>query len=150
MDAPDEDRLAKGIFRLAHLDDPMQIHFLLNAVTEAEGHSAAVLFRALAPEQRLDAMRRRRGVSAAAVPDAGLCRGPGNLTRALGVTLHENGADLCGGSPLWIEEGPGPPGPLVWGPRIGIRVGVDSPWRCAVADHPAVSGRGAPAPRRGR
>ncbi len=125
------------------------IHFLLNAVTEAEGHPAAVLIRALAPEQGLDAMRRRRGVSAAAVPDAALCRGPGNLTRALGVTLHENGADLCGGSPLWIEEGPGAPGPLVWGPRIGIRVGVESPWRCAVADHPAVSGRSARVPRRG-
>jgi DNA-3-methyladenine glycosylase len=126
------------------------IHFLLNAVTEAEGHPAAVLIRALAPEQGIDAMRQRRGLGASPAGDVGLCRGPGNLTRALGVTLHENGADLCGGSPLWIEEGPGAPGPLVWGPRIGIRVGVDRPWRCAVADHPAVSGRAASSPRRGR
>ncbi len=125
------------------------IHFLLNAVTEAEGHPAAVLIRALAPEQGVDLMRERRGVVAPTVDDAGLCRGPGNLTRALGVTLHQNGADLCGGSPLWIEEGPGPPGPLVWGPRIGIRVGVDAPWRCAVAGHPAVSGGRVPGPRRG-
>jgi len=117
------------------------IHFLLNAVTEAEGHPAAVLLRALAPEAGLDVMRARRGVTASPRLDRGLCRGPGNLTRALGVSLHENGADLCGGSALWIEEGPGPPGPLVWGPRIGISVGVDTPWRCWVADHPSVSGQ---------
>ena len=120
------------------------MHFLLNAVTEAEGHPAAVLLRALAPEDGLDVMRQRRGLSASPRADHGLCRGPGNLTRALGVTLRENGADLCGASSLWIEAGPGAPGPLVWGPRIGIRVGVDTPWRCAVADHPAVSGRRAP------
>jgi DNA-3-methyladenine glycosylase len=117
------------------------VHFLLNAVTEAEGHPAAVLIRALAPDEGLDVMRERRGVAASPRGDHGLCRGPGNLTRALGVTLRENGADLCGASSLWIEEGPGAPGPVVWGPRIGISVGVDTPWRCAVADHPAVSGR---------
>ena len=39
------------------------MHFLLNAVTEAEGHPAAVLIRALAPEDGLDVMRQRRGVA---------------------------------------------------------------------------------------
>ncbi|MEO5819574.1 MAG: DNA-3-methyladenine glycosylase [Vicinamibacteraceae bacterium] len=124
------------------------VHFLLNAVTEADGHPAAVLIRALVADEGLDVMRARRGVAASPRLDQGLCRGPGNLTRALGVTLHENGADLCGASRLWIEEGPGAPGPLEWGPRIGISVGVDTPWRCAVAGHPAVSGRRAPATRR--
>ncbi|HUF55415.1 MAG TPA: DNA-3-methyladenine glycosylase [Thermohalobaculum sp.] len=124
------------------------VHCLLNAVTEAEGHPAAVLIRALMPDEGLDLMRTRRGVAAAPSGDHGLCRGPGNLTRALGVTLRENGADLCGAAALWIEEGPGAPGPLVWGPRIGISVGVDTPWRCAVADHPAVSGRRASGARR--
>jgi DNA-3-methyladenine glycosylase len=124
------------------------VHFLLNAVTDAEGHPAAVLIRALAPDAGLDVMRERRGASASRRGDADLCRGPGNLTRALGVTLHENGADLCGASALWIEAGPGPPGPLVWGPRIGIRVGVETPWRCSVAGHPAVSGPRDPGARR--
>ena len=127
------------------------VHFLLNVVTEADGHPAAVLIRALAADEGLEAMRARRGVEEASPRgDEGLCRGPGNLTRALGVTLRDNGLDLCGASALWIEEGPGPPGPLVWGPRIGISVGVDTPWRCSVADHPSVSGRRAPAPRRRR
>ena len=123
------------------------MHFLLNAVTEAEGHPAAVLIRALAPDEGLEIMRRRRGVDASPRTDEGLCRGPGNLTRALGVTLRENGADLCGASPLWIEAGPGAPGPIVWGPRIGISVGVETPWRCSVAGHPSVSGPRAAARR---
>ena len=61
------------------------IHYLVNAVTEAEGHPAAVLIRALA------AARRRRADDAGGAPADGrvdrrrdLCRGPGNLTRALG------------------------------------------------------------------
>jgi DNA-3-methyladenine glycosylase len=118
------------------------VHFLLNAVTEAEGSPAAVLIRALAADEGLDAMRRRRGDLA--LPDAALCRGPGNLTRALGISLRQNGSDLCGGSRLTIEAGPGAPGALAWGPRIGIRVGVDVPWRCYVDGHPSVSG---PRPR---
>jgi len=122
------------------------IHFLLNAVTEAEGHPAAVLIRALMPDEGLAAMCRRRQVPVVTVPDAatGLCRGPGNLTKALGISLRHNHLDLCGGSRLWIEAGPGAPGPIAWGPRIGIRVGVDAPWRCYVEGHAAVSG---PRPR---
>ena len=125
------------------------IHFLLNAVTEGEGSPAAVLIRALAPEEGVPRMRRRRGVDDT-LPEAALCRGPGNLTRALGISLSQNGVDLCGGSSLTFEEGPGPPGPIVWGPRIGINVGTEAPWRCAVAGHPAVSGPRVAQPRRAR
>ena len=122
------------------------IHFLLNAVTEAEGRPAAVLIRALAPDEGVPQMRRRRGVDDT-VPEAALCRGPGNLTRALGISLAHNGADLCGASRLTFEEGRGAPGPIVWGRRIGISVGTDAPWRCRVAGHAAVSG---PRPARPR
>jgi DNA-3-methyladenine glycosylase len=125
------------------------IHFLLNAVTEAEGHPAAVLIRALMPEEGVRHMRRRRGGDDA-LPETALCRGPGNLTRALGISLTQNGADLCGASRLTFEEGPGAPGPLVWGPRIGLNVGTEAPWRCAVDGHPAVSGPRAARPPRPR
>ena len=128
------------------------IHYLVNAVTEAEGWPAAVLIRALEPFEGEALMRRRRargtGRTPASYESAALCRGPGNLTRALAITLTQNGADLCGASRLTFEEGPGAPGPLVWGPRIGINVGKDVPWRCWVAGHAAVSGPRPARPRR--
>jgi 3-methyladenine DNA glycosylase Mpg len=68
-----------------------------------------------------------------------LGRGPGNLARALGVSLRHNRSDLVS-STLTIEDHGLRLGPVAWGPRIGIRVGVDRPWRCFVAGHPAVSG----------
>ena len=69
-----------------------------------------------------------------------LCRGPGNLTRALGITLRENRLDLTKG-PLRIEDRGLPPREVAWTPRIGIRVGVEAAWRCAAVGSAAVSGR---------
>jgi DNA-3-methyladenine glycosylase len=68
-----------------------------------------------------------------------LCRGPGNLTRALGITLAENWLDLTT-SQLYVEDRGLRRGKVSWGPRIGIRVAIDRPWRCWLADNPAVSG----------
>jgi DNA-3-methyladenine glycosylase len=113
------------------------IHFLMNAVTEAEGHPAAVLIRALHPVQGVPLMRKRR---ARAVDDHELCRGPGNLTKALGITLADNLTDLSDNR-LWIEDRGLKRGRVEWGPRIGIRVGTEHPWRCWIAGHPSVSGR---------
>jgi DNA-3-methyladenine glycosylase len=115
------------------------IHYLVNAVTESQGHPAAVLVRALEPLEGVRLMTRRRAPAGRPVAAADLCRGPGNLTRALGITLAENQLDLTG-SQLVIEDR-GVPRPTVsWGPRIGIRVAVDRPWRCWIAGHPSVSG----------
>ena len=113
------------------------IHYLVNAVTEPEGSPAAVLIRALEPIEGEPLMRRRRRAGAALDP-ASLCRGPGNLTRALGISLRENRADLTG-SRLRIEERQLPGRDVVWGPRVGISVGVEQAWRCYAADSPAVS-----------
>ena len=63
------------------------------------------------------------------------CRGPGNLTRALGITLTDNLLDLTS-SRLRIEDRGHRCGRVSWGPRIGIRVGVEHPWRCWIAGHP--------------
>jgi DNA-3-methyladenine glycosylase len=123
------------------------IHCLVNVVTEADGDPAAVLIRALDPIDGAAVMRRRRGrdakgrraVSAGALDDRDLCRGPGNLTMAMGITLAENRLDLLGDR-LFIEDRGLPAGPIAWGPRIGIRVGTTHPWRAFVAGHPAVSG----------
>ena len=119
------------------------LHHLLNAVTEPAGSPGAVLIRALEPREGLALMRRRRGRGARRGPapsDAALCRGPGNLTAALGITLAQNGTPLGGGT-LYVEDRGERTAPPVWGPRIGIRVGVERRWRCYVPDCPSVSGR---------
>jgi DNA-3-methyladenine glycosylase len=111
------------------------IHWMMNIVTEAKGSPAAVLIRALAPIDGLETMRRRRGVAAG---DHELCRGPGNLTKAMRITLIENAADLLGPR-LYLEDRGLDIGAVEWGPRIGINVGREHPWRAWVSAHPAVS-----------
>jgi len=114
------------------------IHYLMNAVTEAEGDPAAVLIRALAPVEGEALMRKRRAPAGRHIDDRDLCRGPGNLTRALGITLTDNLLDLVSGR-LVIEDRGYAPSAVAWGPRVGITVGVDKPWRCWITGHPAVS-----------
>lgn len=119
------------------------IHYLVNAVTEPEGSPAAVLIRALEPLEGEALMRRRRargtGRSAGSFARLELCRGPGNLTRAMGITLRRNRVDLTSG-PLRIEDRALPARDLHWSRRIGINVGVDEEWRCTAAGSDAVSG----------
>jgi DNA-3-methyladenine glycosylase len=121
------------------------IHCLVNVVTEAPGSPAAVLIRALEPLEGVEAMRRRRRRGPKGrrfvdreLPDQGLCRGPGNLTMAMGITLAQNRLDLLG-ERLFVEDRGPRRGRLAWGPRIGISVGTERPWRVFVAGHPAVS-----------
>jgi len=115
------------------------MHFCLNVVTEGEGIAAAVLLRALEPTVGLELMRRRRGPR---IGDRDLARGPGRLCAALGLSLAENGADLCGDA-LWIAETSGFPAdaPIVATPRIGISQAADWPWRFALVGSSWVSGR---------
>lgn len=115
------------------------IHYLVNAVTEAEGHPAAVLIRALQPLDGIALMRRRRAADGRHIDESDLCRGPGNLTRALGITLAEHQLDLSA-SRLYIEDRQLAVRAVSWGPRIGIRVAVERPWRCWIAGHSCVSG----------
>lgn len=119
------------------------IHYLVNAVTEADGWPAAVLIRALEPFEGESLMRRRRargtGRRAEAFATPELCRGPGNLTRALGISLKHNQLDLTRGA-LRIEDRGLPPRDTAWSRRIGINVGVDAEWRCFDPQSVAVSG----------
>jgi DNA-3-methyladenine glycosylase len=122
------------------------IHSLVNVITESDGSPAAVLIRALEPLDGIQVMRRRRAklskgrratdASALAVHD--LCRGPGNLTMAMGISLDENRLDLLGDR-LFVEDRRVKVGAIEWGPRVGIRVGIDHPWRAFIAGNPAVS-----------
>ena len=113
------------------------IHYLANAVTEPKGSPAAVLIRALEPKAGIPLMQRRRGRRDIPVHD--LCRGPGNLTRALGITLRQNRFDLTRG-PLRIEDQSEPKRRVSWSRRIGINVGIDQEWRVTAVGSPAISG----------
>src|SRR6478672_7207027 len=119
------------------------IHYLVNAVTESEGWPAAVLIRALEPFEGEQLMRRRRargtGRSGRDFTTAELCRGPGNLTRALAISLRQNLSDLTASS-LRIEDRSLPPREVTWTPRIGITVGVEPEWRCVAVGSEALSG----------
>ncbi len=119
------------------------IHYLVNAVTEAEGSPAAVLIRALEPLEGEALMRRRRargtGRMARDFSREELCRGPGNLTRALGISLRQNMSDLTS-SALRIEDRRLPARDVAWTPRIGLTVGVESEWRCVAVGSEALSG----------
>jgi DNA-3-methyladenine glycosylase len=115
------------------------IHYLVNAVTEAEGHPAAVLIRALEPIEGIRLMEKRRAADGRAIRTHDLCRGPGNLTRAMGITLSDNRLDLVT-SRLSIEDRGFVPERVSCGPRIGIRVAVERPWRFWITAHSSVSG----------
>ena len=122
------------------------IHCLVNVVTEPIGSPAAVLVRALEPADGVATMRRRRlertkgrrvrGRSERPLHE--LCRGPGNLTMAMGITLEHDRIDLLGDR-LFIEDRRLKTGEVAWGPRIGIAVGVGRPWRAWIEGHPSVS-----------
>jgi DNA-3-methyladenine glycosylase len=116
------------------------MHYLVNAVTEAKGAPAAVLIRALQPLDGIELMLKRRRVGERRIQETDLCRGPGNLTKALGITLKENRLDLTS-SRLWIEDRGLSPGRVRWGTRIGITRGTERPWRCWAAANECVSGR---------
>jgi len=119
------------------------VHYLVNAVTEEAGSPAAVLIRALEPADGITLMTRRRAPDGRHFAVHDLCRGPGNLTRALGITITENRLDLTR-SQLYIEDRGLTPDLVEWGPRIGIRVGVERPWRCWIAGNRSVSRRPSP------
>ena len=123
------------------------VHPLMNVVTEPAQSPAAVLIRALEPLEGIPLMRRRRMRSRIArrtkpptIPDHGLCRGPGNLTHAMGIALKDTGMDLLGDT-LFLEDRGHRIDKVAWSGRIGINVGTDRPWRCYAKGHMAVSGR---------
>jgi DNA-3-methyladenine glycosylase len=117
------------------------MHWCANVVCQPAGVAGAVLIRALSPLKGVDSMRLARP---AARRDRDLCNGPAKLCQALGIDGDRNGTDLLkSASPVRLmDDGTPPPVVPSVGPRIGISVGIDSPWRFWVADDPNVSAGG--------
>ena len=115
------------------------MHWCANVVCEVEGVASAVLLRAAEVVDGTPVARDRRP---AAKRDADLARGPARLATCLGLAAAQNGLDLCSpDSPVRLESVPSRRRrPIVAsGPRVGISVATDQPWRFWLADDPTVS-----------
>jgi DNA-3-methyladenine glycosylase len=108
----------------------------LNIVCEPEGIAGCVLIRALQPVSGLTQMRERRP---AARRDEHLANGPAKLTRALGIKITHNGADVTAGPITLHEPDHRQPFDIATSPRIGITKSADLPLRFFIKGNPCVS-----------
>jgi DNA-3-methyladenine glycosylase len=101
------------------------MHHCLNFAAERAGVPGCVLIRAAEPlSARLT---------------SGACRGPGRLTRALGIAAGESGRSLFEpGARLYLRDGP-PPRRIGVSARVGITRAAERPLRFFDADSAAVS-----------
>ena len=102
------------------------MHWCLNAVCGAEGYPAAVLIRAIHPEEGLEFIAERRQ----GVQPKNWCSGPARLCKALEIDGGLNGVNLTDSqSPLFIENGlPVEESLIHTSARIGIQYAPE-PWR---------------------
>ena len=112
----------------------MGMHYCLNVTAEGVGTAAAVLIRALQPEEGLGAMSGNRGV----YDVRRLASGPGNLTKALGIDGRLNGEDMVESRRLFFESG-NSPGDVVVTTRVGVTSGMTRKWRFYIKGNPFVS-----------
>jgi DNA-3-methyladenine glycosylase len=114
------------------------MHWCANVVCDVDGRASAVLLRAGEVVRGHEAARSRRP---AARGDTDLARGPARLATALGLGSAQNGADLCDpAGPVRLESMPARRVRAVLsGPRVGIAVAQEHPWRFWIADAPSVS-----------
>jgi DNA-3-methyladenine glycosylase len=130
------------------------MHHCFNIVCGKVGEPTAVLIRAAEPLEGLDNLRTARTArpgtarhNTAPPPDAALLRGPGNLCRALGLTLAHNALDLATHPALFVERAnltPAERASVRVTPRIGV-AGAGQEWAAAplrwvLSTSPAASG----------
>lgn len=124
------------------------IYQCFNIVSNAEGIGEAVLIRALEPVTGIDLMEMRRLIrpgKAQIISPAGkislreLCRGPGKLVQAMGIDRNIQNATLLSGDTLYLRPPGAVPGTIIAGPRIGINVGRELPYRYYIKDNVFVS-----------
>jgi DNA-3-methyladenine glycosylase len=133
---PGSHHLFYGEGGIAYVFPAYGLHTCLNAIAGRAGRPGCVLIRAIEPVAGVRAMAHRRGVPGST---RRLASGPGNVTRALGVSLRDNGADLVAG-PLTIEPRDRPRDfRIARGPRVGITRARDLRLRFWIEDNPYLS-----------
>jgi DNA-3-methyladenine glycosylase len=114
------------------------MYHCLNIVTEEIDHASAVLIRALEPVEGIDLMKKRRRSEEL----RNLANGPGKLCLALAIDKALNGADMCGGNVLYVEDRGEAKLKISATPRIGVDYAgkwKDKPWRFLVRGSEFVS-----------
>jgi DNA-3-methyladenine glycosylase len=112
------------------------MHWCANVVTGPEGRASAVLLRAGEVVGGIELARSRRP----GATDRDLCRGPARLAKALAIDRAALGLDLLDeASPVRLRPRSGPRPDVVSGPRVGITVGTETPWRFWIAEDRTVS-----------
>ena len=118
------------------------IHHLFNVVTNIEGIPHAVLIRGIEPLMGIEDMLWRTKKSK---PDHSLSRGPGNVSKALGIYTQHSGMSLLGDELFIIDDGfKVKPSLIAATPRIGIDYAAEDallPYRFILKDNPYVSGK---------
>jgi len=117
------------------------IHHLFNVVTHEKDVPHAILIRALEPLTGIDEMLLRTGKKK---PDHTLTRGPGNLSKALGIYTSMSGADLDKDIKILDDGKRYRKDEIGVSPRIGVEyAGEDAllPYRFFIKGNKYVSGR---------
>lgn len=118
------------------------IHHLFNVVTNRTGIPHAILIRGIEPLEGISDMLNRTGKKQL---DHTLTRGPGNLSRALGLSSIDSRTPLTGSGIYLADDGFRFPDALIAAsPRIGVAyAGEDAllPYRFYVRGNPYVSGK---------
>lgn len=118
------------------------IHHLFNVVTNLQGTPHAILIRALEPIEGINEMLLRANKKQ---PDYTLTKGPGNVSKALGIYTKHNGIFLSDEKLYIADDGKKyKRNEIVASPRIGVDyAGEDAklPYRFFVKDSPYVSGK---------
>ncbi|MGY1807906.1 DNA-3-methyladenine glycosylase [Blastococcus sp. SYSU D00669] len=112
------------------------VHWCANVVVAPPGIGSAVLLRAgdVVVGESLARVRRPAARTA-----RDLARGPARLTQALGIGPDDRAADLLSpSSSVRLHRGE-PPAEVSVGPRVGISVATDLPWRFWETGAPSVS-----------
>lgn len=118
------------------------MHHLFNVITNKKDIPHAVLIRALEPLEGIDYMLKRTGKPA---PDYTLTRGPGNLSRAMGMSKLHTGSNLFS-SEIFIEDDGFryPADDVIATKRIGVESAREDallPYRFIVRGNPYVSAK---------